>query len=106
MDGVGSRIARVEIIRGSHNSSLLGTVKAISVVTHASNASILSEVTSNGSLKRVMIASCKRDSSTMSSTKGLNNVLHINLHSIHSTRSQVSMELIIEVENLLWVHQA
>jgi hypothetical protein len=47
MDGVGSRVPRIEIIRSSHYSSLLGTIDSISVMTHAGNASIVREVSCN-----------------------------------------------------------
>lgn len=106
MNGVGGRITRVIIIRSSHDRSLFGAVETVGVVAHTSNASIVRKVTSNRSFKSLMVATSKCNPATMTSTEGLNNVLHINLHAVNTAGSQVGMELVIKIKDFLWMHKA
>lgn len=57
-------------------------VDAVSVVAHACDAPIVREITSNGPLKGLNVASSKGNTTSVASSEGLNDVLHIHLDTI------------------------
>lgn len=75
-------------------------------MAHARDAAIVWEIPSNGSFKGLVVAAGEGDTASMASTKGFNDILDIDLHSINTTGGQIGMKFIVEIEDLLGVHKA
>lgn len=75
-------------------------------MAHARDAAIIWEIPSDGGFKSLVVAAGDGDTASMARTKGFNDVLDINLHSVNTAGGQIGVELIVEIEDLPGVHQA
>ncbi|BAT00581.1 Os07g0209201 [Oryza sativa Japonica Group] len=106
VDGVGRRVARVEVVGGADDGGLARAVEHVGVVAHAGDAAVVREAPRHGRLERAVVGARERDAAAVAGAERLDDVLHVHLHAVDAARRQVGVELVVEVEHLARVDEA